>query len=118
MKKKNTTPQTEVVVTVQLGRPVNPTSERQKRLAAIAERKASGAEIKRGRPVVADSVRQQRLADQAQRAAANGGTAKRGRPVKADSARQARLSERELKIASGAEIKRGRPATVKLPEVK
>jgi len=116
MKKKNTT--TPVAVIVQLGRPVNPTSERQKRLAAIAERKSSGAEIKRGRPVVAESARQQRLAEQAERAAANGGTAKRGRPVKADSARQARLAERESKIASGAEIKRGRPATVKLPEVK
>ncbi len=117
MKKKNTTQAAEVVVTVQLGRPVNPTSERQKRLAAIAERKASGAEIKRGRPVVADSDRQKRLAEQAERAAANGGTAKRGRPVKADSARQARLAEREAKIASGAEIKRGRPAGAKLPAV-
>ena len=29
-----------------------------------------------------------------------------------------RLAERESKIASGAEIKRGRPATAKLPEVK
>ncbi len=37
MEKKNTTTPTEVVVTVQLGRPVNPTSERQKRLAAFAD---------------------------------------------------------------------------------
>ena len=67
---------------------------------------------------MSDSDRQKRLAEQAQRAAANGGVAKRGRPVKTDSARQARLAEREAKIASGAEIKRGRPAIAKLPEVK
>ena len=35
---------------VALGRKVNPTSERQKRLAALELKRASGVEIKRGRP--------------------------------------------------------------------
>jgi hypothetical protein len=118
MKKQNTTTPTEVVVTVQLGRPVNPTSERQKRLAAFAEREKLGVAVKRGRPVVSDSDRQKRLAEQAERAAANGGVARRGRPVNSGSARQSRLADREAKIAGGVEIKRGRPATTKLPEVK
>ena len=65
------------------GRPVNPTSERQKRLAFMAERRASG-EVKRGRPVNPDSARQLKLQSK--------GTGKRGRPVNPNSARQQKLA--------------------------
>lgn len=65
------------------GRPVNPTSERQKRLALMAERRANG-EVKRGRPVNPDSARQLKLQSQ--------GTGKRGRPVNPNSARQLKLA--------------------------
>lgn len=93
----------------QLGRPVNPNSERQKRLKEIEEKRAQGL-IKRGRPVVEGSAHQQKLAAQAERRAANGGTARRGRPVDPNSPRQQRLAEVEAKKAAGVEIKRGRPA--------
>ena len=91
------------------GRPVNPNSERQKRLAAMEERKING-EAKRGRPVDPNSPRQMRLAEQKQRAEQNGGAARRGRPVSQDSVRQQRLAAREALIASGEQIKLGRPA--------
>ena len=52
------------------GRPVVEGSVRQLKLAAIAEKIASGAEIKRGRPVAATSVRQQKFADRAAKEAA------------------------------------------------
>ena len=65
------------------GRPVNPTSERQKRLALMAERRANG-EVKRGRPVNPNSARQLKLQSQ--------GTGKRGRPVNPNSARQQKLA--------------------------
>lgn len=93
----------------QLGRPVNPNSERQKRLAEEAEKRAQGL-IKRGRPVVEGSAHQQKLAAQAERKAANGGVARRGRPVDPNSPRQQRIAEMEAKKAAGVEIKRGRPA--------
>ena len=84
---KNTTSKTQKQVTVEVtnnevtikGRPVNPNSERQKRLAELAAKREAG-ELKRGRPVVEGSARQQRLAEQEARKAANGGVAKRGRP--------------------------------------
>jgi hypothetical protein len=47
-------------VTKQKGRPVNPTSERQVRLAAMEAKRANG-ELKRGRPIESDSARQIRL---------------------------------------------------------
>lgn len=62
-----------------LGRPVDPNSERQKRLAELDAKRKNG-ELKRGRPVVEDSARQKRLAEMEARKAANGGTVKRGRP--------------------------------------
>lgn len=96
----------------QLGRPVNPESARQKRLAEIAEKRAKG-EIKRGRPVVEGSAHQEKLKAQAERKAANGGVARRGRPVDPTSPRQMRLAEMEAKRAAGQEIKRGRPAVEK-----
>ena len=51
----------------QLGRPVNPNSARQKRLATAPGRKT-------GRPVNPNSVRQQRLAELEAKRIANGGT--------------------------------------------
>lgn len=78
-------------VKAQLGRPVNPDSARQKRLA-----KAPGKRT--GRPINPNSARQQRLAEQAARAAANGGKVKRGRPVNPNSARQIALREAALKL--------------------
>jgi hypothetical protein len=95
------------------GRPVNPDSDRQKRLAAMDEKRING-ELKRGRPVDPNSPRQVRLAEQARRAAENGGEARRGRPVNQSSDRQQRLAARELLIAGGAEVKRGRPAMPKI----
>lgn len=95
--------------TKQLGRPVNPNSERQKRLAEEAEKRAQGL-IKRGRPVIEGSAHQQKLAAQAERREANGGTARRGRPVDPNSPRQQREAAKAAKQAAGIEIKRGRPA--------
>jgi len=101
----------------QLGRPVDPNSERQKRLAELEAKRVNG-ELRRGRPVNGTSERQKRLAEMAARAAANGGTVKRGRPSNGDSERQKRLAERAAKAASGVEIKRGRPAMTKVEEQK
>ena len=53
---------------------------------------------KTGRPINPNSARQQRLAEQAARAAANGGVVKRGRPVNPNSARQIALREAALKL--------------------
>ena len=77
----------------QLGRPVDPNSKRQQRLATAPGKKT-------GRPINPNSARQQRLAEQAARAAANGGVVKRGRPVNPNSARQIALREAAAKIIS------------------
>jgi len=69
-------------VKAQLGRPVNPNSKRQQRLATAPGRKT-------GRPINPTSARQLRLAElDAKRAL---GTLKRGRPVNPNSARQIAL---------------------------
>jgi hypothetical protein len=71
-------------VKAQLGRPVNPNSKRQQRLATAPGRKT-------GRPINPTSARQQRLAElEAKR---SNGTLKRGRPVNPNSARQIALRE-------------------------
>ena len=85
----------------QLGRPVNPNSARQKRLATAPGKKT-------GRPVNPSSVRQQRLAELEAKRIANGGTIKRGRPVNAASERQLRLADLAARRAGGT-LKRGRP---------
>ena len=89
-------------VKAQLGRPVNPNSARQQRLAKAPGRKT-------GRPINVNSVRQQRLAELAAKRIANGGTIKRGRPVNATSERQLRLADLAARRAAGTH-KRGRPA--------
>jgi len=67
-----------------LGRPVNPNSERQRRLQAMEVKKQEQGELRRGRPVVENSERQQRL------------------------------QSIELKKEAGIEIKRGRPKLVEI----
>lgn len=91
------------------GRPVDPTSKRQIRLAELAEKKANGT-LKKGRPIVEGSKRQQRIAELASKAEANGGVVKRGRNIDPTSKRQIRLAELEAKRAAGT-LKRGRPST-------
>jgi hypothetical protein len=93
-----------------LGRPVNPNSVRQIRLAELAAKKANG-ELKRGRPVNSMSERQFRLKTQAINKALGLG---QGRPVNPNSARQKRLAELKAKAeANGGAVKRGRPALPK-----
>ena len=93
-----------------LGRPVNPNSARQIRLAELAAKKANG-ELKRGRPVNSMSERQFRLKTQAFNKALGLG---QGRPVDPNSARQKRLAELKAKAeANGGAVKRGRPALPK-----
>ena len=89
-------------VKAQLGRPVNPNSARQQRLAKAPGRKT-------GRPINVNSVRQQRLAELDAKRIANGGSIKRGRPVNATSERQLRLADLAARRAAGT-LKRGRPA--------
>ena len=90
----------EFSIKAQLGRPVDPNSARQKRLA-----KAPGK--KTGRPVNPTSVRQLRLAELAIKRC--NGTLKRGRPVDATSTRQLRLADAAAKKGLGIVVKRGRP---------
>ena len=96
----------------QLGRPTNPESARQKRLAEAEAKRAAGL-IKRGRPVIEGSAHQKKLAEQAKRKEENGGEARRGRPVNPTSPRQMRLAAAAAKIAAGEVIKRGRPEGTK-----
>jgi hypothetical protein len=75
----------------QLGRPVDPTSKRQQRLATAPGKKT-------GRPVNPNSARQQRLAElEAKR---SNGTLRRGRPVNPNSARQIALREAAAKLVA------------------
>jgi len=92
----------EFSIKAQLGRPVDPNSARQKRLAKAPGRKT-------GRPINANSVRQQRLHELELKRIAGGGTIKRGRPVNLNSTRQLRLADAAAKKALGIEVKRGRP---------
>jgi len=95
---------------VKTGRPVNPNSVRQIRLAEL-EAKRSNGELKRGRPVDPNSERQLRLKIQTiNKALGIGG---QGRPINPNSARQKRLNELAAKAElNGGAVKRGRPAKV------
>jgi len=100
----------EVVEVKVLGRPTNPNSARQLRLAELEAKRANG-ELKRGRPVVEGSERQIRLKKQAENKANGLG---KGRPVNPNSVRQLRLAELKAKAeANGGTVKRGRPALPK-----
>jgi len=108
---KNQKVKSEEVVVVEakkLGRPVNPTSERQKRLAEKEALKASGVVIKRGRPVVEGSKNQQKLERRAELSKAGLLTGKRGRPINPNSPRQQRMQMLAEKRANGT-LKLGRP---------
>lgn len=77
----------------QLGRPVDPNSKRQQRLATAPGKRT-------GRPIDPTSARQLRLLEQATRKALNGGVVKRGRPVNPNSARQIALRAAAEKLAA------------------
>lgn len=83
------------------GRPINPNSARQKRLANVGK-------VKRGRPADPNSPWNKRQKELAEKRA--NGTLHRGRPINPNSARQKKLAERQAKIEAGIEVKRGRPA--------
>jgi hypothetical protein len=94
---------------IKTGRPVNPNSVRQIRLAEL-EAKRSNGELKRGRPVDSTSERQFRLKMQAINKQLGIG---QGRPINPNSARQIRLNELAAKAElNGGVVKRGRPTKV------
>ncbi len=106
---------TNTQTTVKLGRPVNMESNRQKRLAEIAERRALGL-VKRGRPVVEGSKNAAVKAARLEKIM-NGETLRKGRPVNNNSKRQQRMAELAAKKASGT-FKLGRPkmsVTIEVP---
>ena len=82
----------------QLGRPVDPNSKRQQRLATAPGRKT-------GRPIDPNSKRQQRLAELEVKAALNGGKVKRGRPINPNSKRQIALREVVEVAKAAAQVK-------------
>jgi len=94
-------------ITKQKGRPVNPTSNRQIRLAELETKRKNG-ELKRGRPVVENSNRQIRLMElEAKR---QNGELKKGRPVNENSNRQKRFEELKAKAElNGGVVPKGRP---------
>ena len=92
--------------TVKLGRPVNTESNRQKRLAEVAERRALGL-VKRGRPVVEGSKNAAIKAARLEKVM-NGESLSKGRPVNMNSKRQQRIAELQVKKANGS-FKLGRP---------
>jgi hypothetical protein len=100
MKNQNTTTKT-------LGRPTNPNSARQIRLAEQAALRAAGL-IKRGRPQVEGSANQAKLERRAQLAEMGLATGERGRPTNPNSVRQQRLAMLAEKRAAGT-LKLGRP---------
>ena len=92
------------------GRPVNPNSARQMRLAELEAKRQNG-ELKRGRPVNESSERQARLKKQAENKVNGLG---KGRPVNPNSARQLRLAELKAKAElNGGAVKRHKIATHK-----
>ena len=98
----------------QLGRKINPESNRQKRLMELNEKRETGS-LKLGRPVNGESARQKRLLELNEKREA--GVLKLGRKINPESNRQKVLMEREAKIAAGIELKRGRPAMPKLSDI-
>ena len=89
-----------------LGRPVNMESNRQKRLAEIAERRAAGL-VKRGRPVVEGSKNAAIKAARLEKVM-NGESLSKGRPINMNSRRQQRIAALAARKASGS-FKLGRP---------
>jgi len=82
-----------------LGRPVNPNSDRQKRLAEMEARKtAMGGYIPLGRPKVDGSKRQQKLAEQAARKSDPNYVPAKGRPKMTEEEKVAARAERQAKF--------------------
>jgi hypothetical protein len=92
-----------------LGRPVNPTSARQIKLAEIQAKREAGL-IKRGRPSVPGSANQMKMYERNFKIQ-QGMELKRGRPVNPESARAKRLADLEARRANGT-LKLGRPKMV------
>lgn len=93
------------------GRPVDPHSERQRRLAKYAEKRKAGL-LKRGRPVEDTSERQQRL--EAYKAKQEAGEElRRGRPVDPNSERQQRILSAQLKAEGNSGLRKGVEVDVK-----
>jgi hypothetical protein len=92
-----------------LGRPVNPNSVRQIRLAEIAAKREAGL-IKRGRPSVAGSANQMKQMERMAKML-SGVELKRGRPSNPESARAKRLADLEARRANGT-LKLGRPKAI------
>jgi len=92
-----------------LGRPVNPNSARQIRLAEIQAKREAGL-IKRGRPSVPGSMNQIKKTIQLAKVL-SGVEIKRGRPVNPESARAKRIADLEARRANGT-LKLGRPKMV------
>jgi len=97
--------------TAQLGRPVNPNSARQIRLAEIQAKREAGL-IKRGRPSVPGSVNQMKKVERMAKVM-SGVELKRGRPTNPESARAKRLADLEARRANGT-LKLGRPKAVQI----
>lgn len=76
--------------TTKRGRPSNPNSARQTRIAAQAQKRAAGL-LHKGRPVTEGSARQIRLKTIAEKRAA--GTLRKGRPTDTNSARQQKMAK-------------------------
>ena len=92
-----------------LGRPVNPNSARQIRLAEIAAKREAGL-IKRGRPITPLSNNQFKKECRMLKESL-GIEIKRGRPVNKFSVRQTRLNDLEARRANGT-LKLGRPKAI------
>lgn len=92
-----------------LGRPVNPSSARQIKLAEIKAKREAGL-IKRGRPSVPGSMnaikKEMRLIKESLGIRIN-----RGRPVNPESARAKRIADLEARRANGT-LKLGRPKAI------
>jgi hypothetical protein len=99
----------------QLGRPVNPNSNRQQMLALKTEARALGL-IKRGRPVSGESKRQAELKRKAELREAGVLNGMKGRPVNENSKRQLELKRKSELRAAGL-LKLGRPKVVKTDDV-
>jgi hypothetical protein len=92
-----------------LGRPVNPTSARQIRLAEIKAKREAGL-IKRGRPSVPGSMNALKKEMQLMKKL-SGVELKRGRPTNPESARAKRIADLEARRANGT-LKLGRPKAI------
>lgn len=83
-------------VEMPLGRPVDPTSARQIKLAEMEKKRAAG-ELKRGRPAVPGSAAATKRAEMEAKKATPGYEPKRGRPTDPSSPRQLELQKKEAR---------------------